>query len=216
MPQTTVISFRQEWQEAWQTPGFRLKTMIGLFVVATILCLFPVFFQTIEKRQGIVLNDPLLRILPPHNISVPLFIVIWSISLLAIVRAARNPQIFLTYLWAFILLSLFRVATITLVPLNAPAGLIGLVDPFSNFFYGEKFVTKDLFFSGHTSAIFLQCLCLPGKLDKKLALMATVVVGFLLLVQHVHYTMDVLGGFVFAWLAWLIARKTILRNNSMM
>jgi membrane-associated phospholipid phosphatase len=44
--------------------------------------------------------------------------------------------------------------------------------------------------------------------------MATVVVGFLLLVQHVHYTMDVLGGFVFAWLAWLIARKTILRSNS--
>ncbi|HEY4062025.1 MAG TPA: phosphatase PAP2-related protein [Puia sp.] len=214
MPQTTVISFRQEWQEAWHTPGFRLKIMIGLFVVATILCLFPVFFQTIEKRQGVLLNDPLLRILPAHNISVPLFIVIWSITLLSIVRAAYNPQMFLTYLWAFIILSLFRVATITLVPLNAPVGLIGLVDPFSNFFYGDKFVTKDLFFSGHTSAVFLQYLCLPGKGDKKWALLATAIVGSLLLVQHVHYTMDVLGGFVFAWIAWQLARKTILREGT--
>lgn len=215
MPQTTVISFRQEWQEAWQTPGFRPKVMIGLLIVATMLSLFPSFFQTIEKRQGVVLNDPLLGILPPHNISVPLFIVIWSITLLSIVRAARTPQMFLTYLWAFIILSLFRVATISLVPLNAPAGLIGLVDPFSNFFYGDKFVTKDLFFSGHTSSVFLQYLCLQGKMDKRLALMATVVVGFLLLVQHVHYTMDVLGGFVFAWLAWQLARKTILRDSSL-
>jgi membrane-associated phospholipid phosphatase len=119
---------------------------------------------------------------------------------------------FLTFLWAFIILSLFRVATIALVPLNAPAGLIGLVDPFSNFFYGDKFVTKDLFFSGHTSSVFLQYLCLQGKMDKRLALMATVVVGFLLLVQHVHYTMDVLGGFVFAWLAWQVTRKSIVRT----
>ena len=215
MPQTTVVSFRQEWQEAWQTPGFRPKVMIGLLIVATILSLFPAFFQMIEKRQGVVLNDLLLRMLPAHNISVPLFIVIWSISLLTIFRAARNPQIFLTYLWAFILLSLFRTATIALVPLNAPIGLIGLVDPLSNFFYGDKFVTKDLFFSGHTSAVFLQYLCLTGKLDKKLALMATVVVGFLLLVQHVHYTMDVLGGFVFAWIAWQIVRKTLVRDNSL-
>ena len=99
---------------------------------------------------------------------------------------------FLTFTWAFIFLSIFRVLTILLVPLDPPGGLITLVDPLSNFFYGAKFVTKDLFFSGHTSTVFLLFLTIPGKTDKKLALIATFIVGLLLLVQHVHYTLDVL------------------------
>jgi len=134
------------------------------------------------------------------------------LCLLAIYRAAKHPYIFLTFLWAYILLSVMRILSITLVPLNPPVGLIGLVDPIGNFFYGEKFVTKDLFFSGHTSTVFLLYLCLPGKKDKKIALAVTILVGFLLLVQHVHYTLDVLGAFLFAWIAYWVARRTVLRN----
>ena len=175
MPQTNFIALRQEWQDAWQISGFRRRVMTGLIVLVTILSLFPVFFQTIEHRHGTVLNDPLLRLLPSHNVSLPIFIVIWSISALALFRAAQMPQLFLNFLWAYILLSLFRMLTISLIPLDPPPGLIGLVDPLSNFFYGEKFVTKDLFFSGHTSTVFLLYLCLTGRTDKKLALAATAV-----------------------------------------
>lgn len=211
MPQTLLIAVREEWQEAWQVPGFRKKIMTGLPLLIIMLSLFPLFFQYIEKRSGTVLRDPVLRLLPPHNVSVALFIVIWSVTLLSVFRAARNPQMFLTYLWAFLLLSVFRMLTITLVPLDAPVGLIGLADPLSNFFYGgQKFITKDLFFSGHTSAVFLQCLCIPGKQDKRLTLIATIVVAVLLLVQHVHYTLDVLAAFVFTWIAYGITRRWIV------
>jgi len=213
MPQnTTFITVKQEWVGAWQQPAFRTKVMAGMAVIVSILSLFPIFFQTIELRQGIVLNDPLLRILPPHNVSLALFIIIWSITLLAIFRAAQTPAMFVTFLWAYIFLSLFRMLTITLIPLDPPAGLIALKDPLSNFFYGDKFVTKDLFFSGHTSTVFLLYFTIPGRTDKKLALLATACVGFLLLVHHVHYTLDVLGGFLFAWIAWQLARKTIVRE----
>lgn len=212
MPLTTLIELRQEWHEAWQSTGFRRKVITGLLFVTVILSAFPIFFQTIEKRNGFALNDPLLRWLPAHNVSLALFIIIWALCLLAIYRAAKHPYIFLTFLWAYILLSVMRILTITLVPLNPPVGLIGLVDPIGNFFYGEKFVTKDLFFSGHTSTVFLLYLCLPGKKDKKIALAITVIVGFLLLVQHVHYTLDVLGAFLFAWMAFWVARRTVLRN----
>ncbi len=158
-----------------------------------------------------VLQDPLLRLIPPHNVSVALFIVIWSITLLSVFRAARSPQMFLTYLWAFILVSIFRMLTITLVPLDAPAGLIGLADPLSNFFYGgQKFITKDLFFSGHTSAVFLQCLCIPGKQDKRVTMIATMVVAVLLLIQHIHYTLDVVAAFLFTWIAYAIAKRWII------
>jgi membrane-associated phospholipid phosphatase len=187
-------------------------SITGLIIVVTILSFFPVFFRTIEERHGIVLNDPILRWLPPHNISVPLFILIWALTILAIVRSVQNPRIFLTFTWAFILLSLFRMLTITLVPLDPPVGLIGLMDPLSNAFYGDKFVTKDLFFSGHTSTVFLLALCLPGRIDKRLGLAITFGVASLLLVQHIHYTIDVLGGFLFGGIAWWITTRMIVRD----
>jgi membrane-associated phospholipid phosphatase len=211
MPQTSRLALWEEWQEAWQTTGFRRKVIFGLSVVVIIMCCFPIFFQTIEKRNGIALNDPILGWLPAYDVSKAIFVIIWSVSLLSLFRAIQHPYVFLTFVWAFILLSLMRMLTITLVPLDPPARLIGLVDPFSNFFYGEKFVTRDLFFSGHTSSVVLLCLCLPGKSDKRFALLAAVAVAFLLLVQHVHYTMDVLGAFLFAWIAYWVARRAILR-----
>jgi membrane-associated phospholipid phosphatase len=186
--------------------------MTGLAVVATLLSFMPLFFQAIERRHGILLNDPVLRLLQPHNVSMPLFIIIWAFTAYCIFRAAQMPQMFLNFLWSFIFLTAFRMLTITLVPLDPPAGLIGLVDPLSNFFYGsDKFVTKDLFFSGHTSTVFLLYLTVPGKTDKKLALVVTATVGFLLLVQHVHYTLDVLGGLLFCWLSHRMATRTVLR-----
>ena len=181
-------------------------------ILIPILAFFPYFFQTIERRHGILLDDPILRALTPHNVSVPLFILIWALSLLSIVRAAQNPWMFLTFLWAFIPLSLFRMLTISLVPLDPPLGLIGLADPLSNFFYGPKFITRDLFFSGHTSSVFLLYLCLPGKADKKFAMLVTLSVAILLLVQHVHYTLDVLGGFLFGWISWWISARLMVKE----
>jgi hypothetical protein len=213
-PQTILIEVRQEWQEAWLTMSFRRRLMAGLFVLVVMLSLLPLFFQYIEQRQGTLLNDPVLRMLPAHNISTVLFIVMWSFSAYCLFRAVQMPKMLVTYLWSFIFLTVFRCLTITLIPLDPPAGLIGLVDPVSNFFYGsDKFVTKDLFFSGHTSSMFLLFLTVPGKKDKRLALAVTAVVAFLLLVQHVHYTLDVLGAFVFCWISQQIAARTVLRRG---
>jgi membrane-associated phospholipid phosphatase len=213
MSQISLIAVRQEWNEAWSNVGFRRKTITGMAIVLVIMSSFPFFFQKIEQRPGIVLNDPLLHILPAHNISIPLFIIIWGLSTLTAVRAVQTPKVFLVFAWSWIVLSIFRMLTITLVPLDAPAGLIGLVDPLSNFFYGDKFITKDLFFSGHTSTAFILYLVLPGRTDKKLALLGTFCVAILLLVQHVHYTLDVVGGLFFGWLSYWIATRKIVRET---
>ena len=212
MPQTILIEVRQEWQEAWLLTAFRRRLKTGLILIGAILSMLPWFFNLIERRHGILLNDPVLRVLPPHNVSVALFVVIWGFTAYCVFRAAQTPKMFLTYLWAFLFLTAFRILTIALVPLDPPAGLIALVDPVSNFFYGsDKFVTKDLFFSGHTSSVFLLFLTVPGRTDKKLALAVTALVAFLLLVQHVHYTLDILGGLLFCWLSWFIATRTVVR-----
>jgi membrane-associated phospholipid phosphatase len=213
---TILAELREEWQVAWQSAWYRKRVIGGLTVVVSILSLFPYFFQHIEKRSGYLLADPILGWLPPHNVSMAIFVIIWAIGLLATLRAAQDPHMFLTFIWAYALLLLLRTLSITLVPLDPPVGLIGLVDPISNFFYGPKFVTRDLFFSGHTSTVFLLYLCVPGKTDKGVTLIGTVVVGFLLMVQHVHYTLDVLGAFLFAWIAFWVVRRTVVRPGDRM
>ncbi|HWK05919.1 MAG TPA: phosphatase PAP2-related protein [Puia sp.] len=179
----------------------------ALILAVMIAAFFPVFFQAIEKRNGVVLNDWLLNILPAHDVSLPMMLTVWAITTLLLFRCVQNPDILLTFLWTYILLSLVRMGTISLVALDAPVNLIGLADPLSNAFYGSKFVTKDLFFSGHTSAMFLIYLCLQNKADKRLALAGTAIVGFLLLVQHVHYTMDVLTAPLFTWLVYRLTQR---------
>lgn len=202
------MAIRQEWQTAWNFPGFRQRLIVGIVLVVSTLSVFPYFFQEIQLRQGTLLRDPILSALPPHDVSVPLFILIWSLSLLALARAVQNPRILLLFSWSYFFLSIFRMVSIALVPLDPPTGLIGLIDPLSNFFYGhDRFITKDLFFSGHTSTMFLLYFCLVKPHDRKIALIVTFSVAFLLLVQHVHYTLDILGGFLFGWLAWWLGNR---------
>jgi len=82
-----------------------------------------------------------------------------------------------------------------------------LIDPLSNTFYGNATITKDLFFSGHISTIFLIFLCLKNKFDKVLTLTAAFFLAILLMLQHIHYVIDILAAPVFTYIAYIIARK---------
>jgi hypothetical protein len=214
MPQTSYIAVKQEWVAAWQSTRFRRKMIMAVFFAVAIASFFPVFFQAIEKREGVVLNDWILNQLPAHDVSVPLVLVVWAMTALILFRCIQNPNIAMTFLWSYIMVSLVRILTISTVALNAPPNLIGLADPLSNAFYGAKFVTKDLFFSGHTSTIFLMALCLQNRIEKILGVIATVTVGFLLLVQHVHYSMDVLTAPVFTWVIYRLTIRVLLRSEA--
>lgn len=204
--ETTVVSL---WKDNWQSSDYRKKLIIGLILLSFILISMPFFYQAIEQRRGIKFNDYLLQWLPAYNLSLIIFITIWSTALLTFSRFKKDPNIFLTFLWGFVLLNLSRLVSIGLIPLNAPENLIPMQDPISNYFYGEKFITKDLFFSGHTSAMFLMFLCLKHKTDKILACLATLIIAIALLLQHVHYTMDVLMAPLFTYFIWIGAKKIV-------
>jgi hypothetical protein len=209
--QTLTQRMNSSWQTCWKMPVFRKKTFLGLALLAVILSGFPFFFNSIEKRDGVKLDDWLLIHIPALNLSVPIFLLIWSTVLLAFLRVLKNPRFFLLLLWGYIILCLCRILTITLVPLNPPERLLELVDPLSNRFYGSHFITKDLFYSGHTATLFLIFLCLPEKWEKTLALLSTVGVALMLLFQHVHYTIDIIFAPPFAygcfWLGQRISAK---------
>jgi membrane-associated phospholipid phosphatase len=197
------------WSEAWQERRFRNKTIIALLLVALILLVLPTFFAFIEKREGMVLQDYVLDAIPAIDVSIPTFVIIWSVVLLVFYRIYQNPRLFLLIAYGFILMCLARILTISLLPLNPPAGIIVLKDPIANIAYGGKgiFITKDLFYSGHTGNMFLFFLCLEAKWDKIIALAAAVLIGILVLIQHIHYSIDVFAAFIFTYLLYLGAKK---------
>ncbi len=199
------------WKKSLAQRSVKFTLIVGFILIACLLSVLPTFFDVIEKRHGIVLNDILLEWLPTLNLSIPIFTFIWGTALLLIVRSFKTPYLFILFVWGFLLLTLSRMITISLVPLDAPINLILLKDPLSNEFYHGTFITKDLFYSGHTSSMFLMFLCFNKRGDKILALCSTFAIGILVLIQHVHYTIDVVVAPLGAYLVYRLARKVVDR-----
>ena len=198
------------WKEVWKYPSFRNRVINGLVVLLFILMLFPFFFDYIEKRHGTELGDELLSHIPSINLSIPIFILIWLGAGIIIYRSIKNPYVCIIFLWSYILLCITRIITISLITLEPPADISPLIDPITNIVYGGKFITKDLFYSGHVSTQFLIFLCLQKKAYKKILLVSTILIAIMVLIQHVHYSIDVLAAPVFAYLCYKLARFTIV------
>ena len=200
------------WQLSWQQKGFRYKLFIALFFIALLFIFSPYFFQYIEQRKGFIFNDAILNLLPHYDMYILIFFLLWSNAFLILVEAIKKPAIFLTFLTSFIILSVARALTIFLFPLEAPQGIINLTDPLTNYFYGANFITKDLFFSGHTATLFLMFLCHDKKLIKYYTLTSCLCLSILLLIQHIHYSVDVIFAFPFSFLCYKGAKFIILRT----
>ncbi|MFA4868749.1 MAG: phosphatase PAP2-related protein [Pedobacter sp.] len=194
------------WQIAWDYQAFRVKFIIGMLILVAILIFIPHFFSHIETREGIELNDWMLNIIPAKDVSVLIFAVLYGMICFLLVRMSKNTIMCLTALWSFIFLCIARIITISLVPLDPPANIVHLSDPCSIFFYHANVITKDLFFSGHTATVFLVALCLERKRDKMIAFTATGIIAVLLLIQHVHYTIDIVAAPIFMWICWYLGK----------
>jgi hypothetical protein len=198
------------WQIAWKEKKFRNKIFIGLvFIIGILICL-PFFFQYIEKRKGFRFNDVILNNIPAYNVYLLVFILVWTNAFLMLRTIIKKPSVFLTFLFSYILLFIARAVTIFLIPLETPPNIINLTDPLTNYFYGENFITKDLFFSGHVSTLFMIYLCQDNKSIKIFTLFSCLCVSILVLIQHIHYTIDVIFAFPFAYICYRSAKYITL------
>ena len=95
--------------------------------------------------------------------------------------------------------------------LNPPLRLVDLHDPIAELFiYGENMaITKDLFLSGHTATMVFVCYYLPTKIERRIALILTLVLVSLLIIQHVHYTLDILAAPIATWIAIQLAKRFV-------
>jgi membrane-associated phospholipid phosphatase len=205
------------WYHAFTCINFKLKLFAGIFLLGVMLSLFPAFFRYIEQRnQLIAISDPFLANWGPVDLSLSIFIIIWGTTLFFLYRCLTKPVMFVQAIYALLVLCIIRMGCIYLVPLEPPADLIALRDPLSSLTYGgaNVFITKDLFFSGHTSNMLILVICLQNKWDKIFAGVAAVAIGIMVLLQHVHYSIDVLAAFAVAFLVVPPIKQWVSRGST--
>ncbi|MBT9392017.1 hypothetical protein KLP40_02470 [Hymenobacter sp. NST-14] len=192
------------WPAAWRQPAFRTRLGAVLALLLGLVALLPRYFAWVQARPGRHLPDPLLTALPARDVSVFTFAVIYLGIGLGLVTLLPRPARLLRALGAYLLLHLLRCATLALLPLEPPTGLVLLRDPLVDqlLYAAPTPITKDLFFSGHTATLLLLALAVPPGGRRTLLLAGTGAIGVLVLIQHAHYTYDVLAAPLFAALAW--------------
>jgi membrane-associated phospholipid phosphatase len=187
------------WIEALSDKKYRLQAVLTVIVLAGVLWSLTNFLNFIENRQGIILADPLLSHFKPLNLTWLIFGLIYLSLITALFELAKYPGRLMFILQAYSLLVVIRMAAMYIIPLNPPPDMIPLNDPFVEYFGTGRLLTKDLFFSGHTATLFLLFLTVQSKKLKILFLTCTIALGLSVLLQHVHYSIDVLAAPFFTY-----------------
>ncbi len=210
-------NFRSNLKQTWKTAFADRSFTISFLGALAVFSIFPFkaddYFQWIQLRDGIQWNDPILNALPALNVSYPIFGIIYLSVIYLLYRLLQDPKRFVWFAWAFNVETLFRFICIYLVALDPPARLVDLHDPLAEMFiYGENMaITKDLFFSGHTATMVFVCYFLPTTRERRIGIGLSLLLVSLLLVQHVHYSLDVLAAPLFTLAAiWIVKRIRVI------
>ncbi len=217
---TKLLELKSIWQSANADKGYRARLAVTLVLLGIILSLLAKFLAYNENRPGFSFNDPFLSLFDAVDVTWLTFGLIYTGLITALGFLVFHPAKMLVALQSYTLVAALRLITIYFLPLNAPIHIIPLQDPFVEFFGGGNTLLRDLFFSGHTSTMFLFFLTAKSKKLKTIFLICTIMVAFCVLIQHVHYTIDVLAAPFFAYTSYRISRlinkrqKNRIKNHS--
>lgn len=190
---------------------FSSKTRLILFSILAILCLslvfgFTRFMEWNETRSGTVFNDPILKLFNPIDLSTVISIFTLVPIFLGLIYILRKPTTTVYFFIAAIVICCFRALTLYLLPLEPPVDIIPLTDPvIETLFYGGHVLLKDLFFSGHTANLILIGLIVEQRQIKNLLFISSFLVGSMVMIQHVHYSIDVLAAPFFSFVTYRIS-----------
>ena len=113
------------------------------------------YHETRVDNGGILFDDPLFSVLPIADCSFFIFTITYGSMLLYAATNFKQPQFLSRLMISYGLLLLFRIVTLSLLPLKEPDTLVYLEDPFLNNLIYPGNIDADLFFSGHTGLVFI-------------------------------------------------------------
>ncbi len=198
------------WKIHFRNKQFQLYVIFTIlfFAISAIISILIIDFC--EDRKGAVLHDVLLRILPPIDVSNYIFFITYGTIVLTFLSILRYPKLVLKGFQMYALLLLLRALFVWLIPLDPPEQMVMMPDKIGNFLMNKNNapITKDLFFSGHTSTLFLLFLIAKNRHLKYSILVLCIVVPILLLLQHIHYSIDIMAAPFFAYATYFMINKT--------
>jgi len=190
------------WRRAWGLPAFRVQAISTAVLLPLTLTMLARFLNRVEVRPGVVLPDPVLAAFPAHDLTWLTFSIIYGGLFVGIGILSRHPRHLILAMQTYVGMVVFRILAMSLVALDPPEGSIPLQDPFVQIFGTGQLLTRDLFFSGHTSTLFLIGLSMPKKPIRYAYFAAAAVVAVCVLLQHDHYSIDVVAAPFFAYGAY--------------
>jgi hypothetical protein len=200
------------WNTYWKNRRNKGIVLLSLSALTLTLFFFVHFLTFNEARKGFVFKDPVLGLFHPYSLSEYTFFITYLLGVYGLIVCAQKPQLFVKLVQAYTIMTLLRMACMFLLPLEPPELIIPLRDSFlrSSFYSGRENL-KDLFFSGHTATIFLFVFIFENIRFKWFYAVGATVVGMLLVLQHVHFSIDVAAAPVFAYLGVHLQKKTGIR-----
>lgn len=196
------------WKNAFSNKPFRVKFLISMGLLVVILTSFASILAYIETRQGHAFYDPILNFIKPRDVSDFIFFVTYSTAMVALIYAFLSPYRFLHLIQMYSSLTVLRIITLFFIPLEPPTAIIPLHDEIlTNTFYAGSENLKDLFFSGHAATLFLFYFFAQNKVLKVVFLTAALAVSVGVVLQHVHYSYDVIAAPIFAYIAYRLITK---------
>ena len=187
------------WKEFLKTKRNKIELVVTLILLTVLLTALANFLNFVEVRQGIILSDPILNLFNPIDLTWLIFALIYGSIVIAIIALINNPKQLLFAIQLYTLMVAVRIVSMYLLPLEPPTKMIMLNDPLVEFFGTGQTLTKDLFFSGHTATLFILFLVLEKKVYKTIFIISTITVAVAVLLQHVHYTIDVFAAVLFTY-----------------
>lgn len=193
-----------KWKDFFKQYKLRFSIVSLLFLSTLVFIYFFLIF--IEQREGVSLHDPLLNLLNSYDVSIPLFILTYSGTLFGVYNALCKPSLAILTAVTYMFVLWFRMICMYFMPLEPPEHIIPLRDfILESTFYSGNVNLKDLFFSGHTASMFLFYITADNKKIKYIYLFVTILVALFVLIQHAHYTIDVLVAPIMVWFAYQLA-----------
>ena len=198
------------WKEVLQTTGGRWAMFFCLATAAIMVFYVPDFYQnTIAPKKGPILDDAFLNLFNPFDCSIAIFTILYLAVIQTLVLGLKRPSVMMLGITTYCAVSLLRMASMYLVTLEPPTGMILLIDPISSSLYPDNNFAKDLFFSGHVSTMMILVLLDGNKTTKWLKIVGTSIMGLFLAWQHVHYTIDLVVAPVVTYVVFAQIRRIL-------
>ncbi len=188
------MSATTTWTDILGNKRELLISVITVVVLVLTLTSYASFLTGIEMRQGFAFTDPLHQLVGPVDLTWPIFLILYGGLIAAVGLLLGQPLILFRAMRAYTILVAIRMLCMWMLPLDPPPTMIPLSDPIVELFTtnGASTLTRDLFFSGHTATFFLIGAVVPNKIFRRVYYGLGTIIAIMVIVQHVHYTVDVL------------------------